>query len=288
MNFSLQNVLDHFGLSGRPFTLVPDPGFFFMSEQHRYAQASLAYGIMSRAPITMLTGDIGAGKTLILRDLLLNQQDEDITVGLVANAAPADRVEMLRLVLYALGEDVPETDSYAKLYAQLEAFLVDRYRAGQRVVLIFDEAQNLDRDSLEHLRMLTNINYGEHELVQLVLIGQPDLRDMIARPDLRQLAQRISASAYISPLSKDEIGAYIEYRLQVVGREDPLFSSDTYEMIYDHTGGVPRLINQLCDYGLLYAFGGNEQIVTCETLASVVEDNFLMSGERAVPLRALP
>ncbi len=275
MSFTLQSVLDHFGLEQRPFTLVPDPGFVFMSTEHRRAQAVLDYGIMSCAPITLITGEIGAGKTTILRDLLTRTSDE-LTVGLIANASPADRVEMIKLVLYALGQEVPESNSYAKLYGQLEAFLVDEYRAGRRVVLIFDEAQNLDAESLEHLRMLTNINFAEHELVQLVLIGQTELQNTVSHPDLRQLAQRISANAYVPALSEDDIGNYVEHRLSIAGATRPLFEPDTYPMIYQATGGVPRLVNQICDYGLLYAFGEGADTVTPAHLAAVLEDDFIM------------
>ena len=287
MSFSMQSVLDHFGLARRPFSVVPDPSMIYWSANHKRAQAVLDYGIMSRAPITLITGDIGAGKTVILRDIL-SRPDEALQIGLIANAAPADRVEMLRLILIALGQSVPETDSYATLYVQLEAFLVEEYRAGRRVVLIFDEAQNLDREALEHLRMLTNINYGEHELVQLVLVGQSELKDMVGRADLRQLAQRISANAHLPPLSEGEIEDYIKARLEFAGCTEPLFEPDTFPMIYQHTGGVPRLVNQLCDYGLLYAFGAETKTVSAESLANVIADKFLIGLKPEGQLRAVP
>lgn len=276
MNFSLQAILHHFGFKSRPFTLVPDPKFLYFSPQHLRAKSILDYGIMSCAPITLMSGDIGTGKTTLLRDLLV-RVPENLSIGLVANAAAADRTEMLRLVLLALGITPQETESYAALYAQLEGFLVDEYGAGRRVVLIFDEAQNLDRDSLEHLRMLTNINFSDHELVQLILIGQPELLDTISRPDLRQLAQRISAHVALTPIDAKETENYIKHRLGAVGGSSDIFEPDTFALIHQSTEGTPRLINQLCDYALLYAFSADEATVTKTSIQRVLEDNYLLS-----------
>ena len=276
MTFSLQGILDHYGLTKRPFTLVPDPNFLYLTSQHSNAQAVLDYGIMSCAPITMVVGEIGTGKTTVVCEFL-GRSPEDLTIGLVANAAPADRAEMLRLVLIALGEAVDETKGYSSLYAQLETFLVEQYRLERRVVLIFDEAQNLDRDSLEHLRMLTNINFGEHELVQLVLVGQPELEDMIRRPDLKQMAQRVSAQVFLSNLKQDEIEDYIKFRLEVAGVTRELFEPDTFEMIFKHTGGVPRIVNQFCDYALLYGFSVNAEMISTDILSKVIEDRLVIS-----------
>lgn len=276
MNFSLQAILDHFGFNSRPFTLVPDPKFLYFSPQHLHAKSILEYGIMSCAPITLVSGDIGTGKTTLLRDLLIRVPD-DLSIGLVANAAAADRTEMLRLVLLALDILPQETESYATLYTQLEAFLVAEYGAGRRVVLIFDEAQNLDRDSLEHLRMLTNINFSDHELVQLILIGQPELLDTISRPDLRQLAQRISAHVSLTPIDAIETENYIKYRINAVGGSGDIFEPDTFALIHKSTEGTPRLINQLCDYALLYAFSTDEATVSRASIQRVLQDNYVLS-----------
>lgn len=286
MGYNLQSVLDFFGLERRPFALAPDPDFLFRSPQHMRVQAILDYGLLSSAPITLVTGEIGAGKTILLRDLLARPSDE-LKIGLIANAAPADRVEMLRLILFALGQTPPETNSYASLYAQLEQLLVEEYREGRRVVLVFDEAQNLDRDSLEHLRMLTNINYSHHELVQLLLIGQPELLDMINRADLKQLAQRISANCFLPSLSEEDVGAYIAHRLEVAGAQRELFEPEAIKLIFERTGGTPRLVNQVCDYALLYAFGNGEETVGLATLNKVFEDDFMISLARERPLRVV-
>ncbi|MEO0771799.1 MAG: AAA family ATPase [Pseudomonadota bacterium] len=288
MSFSIDKILDHFGLTKRPFSLAPDPAFLFMSAAHQRAKSALEYGLVARSPITLVTGEIGAGKTLLLRDFM-NEIEEDVRIGLVANASPADRTEMLRLILYALGRVPPEGDSYATLYDALEGFLVDEYREGRRVVLIFDEAQNLDWSSLEHLRMLTNINFAEHELVQLMLIGQSELRDMIMRPDLRQLAQRVSASVHLPGLTREDVGAYIAHRMALAGADHPVFEEPTHDLIFDATQGTTRLINQLCDYALLYAFAEGETVVNADAVNTVTGDGVLLvshSAGMAAPSKA--
>lgn len=283
MNFSLQSILDHFGFEFRPFTLVPDPKFLYFSKQHLRAQSILDYGIMSCAPITVISGEIGTGKTTLLRELM-TRLPENLTVGLVANAAPANRVEMLRLVLIALDITPEDTQSYASLCVQLERFLVAEYGEGRRVVLVFDEAQNLDRDSLEHLRMLTNINFSDHELVQLILIGQPELLKMIGRADLRQLAQRVSAYVALGAMTQDDVEAYVKFRLRVVGASEDIFEEDTFGLIYKGTDGIPRLVNQLCDYALLYAFGAGEKTVSRASVKKVLEDNYVLGLNREEPI----
>lgn len=284
MTFNLDVYLDHFGLHSRPFTLVPDPKFVFWSRQHRKVQALLEYGLMSRAPVTMVVGEVGSGKTTLVRELL-SKIDDDLQIGFVANAAPTDRVDMLRLTLHALGVEFADEATYTALYRTLESYLVEQYGAGRRVVLIFDEAQNLGRESLEHLRMLTNINFADHELVQLVLVGQPELQDIIMRPDMTQLAQRVSASVYLKGLQEDDIEGYVRHRLSLAGAQREIFEPDTFALIYEVTGGVPRLINQVCDFSLLYAFVEERQTVCVDTVQNVLDDNLFFCAGRKRPLR---
>ena len=284
MNFNFEIYLEHFGLRKRPFTLVPDPEFVFWSRQHGKAQAILEYGLVARAPITMVTGEIGSGKTTLLRELLRKIGD-DLLVGFIANAAPADRADMLRMVLHALGEDPSETASYTALYKALETLLVEEYGKGRRVVLIFDEAQNLGRDSLEHLRMLTNINFAEHELVQLVLVGQPELQEIMMRSDMTQMAQRISATVYLKGLTREDVGDYVTHRMAIAGATEPVFEADTFPLIYDTTGGTPRLINQLCDFALLYTYVEERRTVSVATVQGVLDDNLFFCAGRGRPLR---
>lgn len=286
MSFNLDVYLDHFGLNRRPFTLVPDPRFVYLSRQHRKVQALLEYGLMARAPVTMVVGEVGAGKTTLLRQLL-EKVGNELVVGFVANAAPTDRADMLRLSLHALGVEADDSASYSTLYKTLETYLVEQYAQGRRVVLIFDEAQNLGRDSLEHLRMLTNINFGDHELVQLVLVGQPELQDIIMRSDMTQLAQRVSASVYLKGLQEEDVGAYIRHRLEIAGTTREVFEPETFSLIFDVTGGVPRLINQLCDFSLLYAFVEERETVDVATIQSVLDDNLFFCAGHKRPLRLI-
>lgn len=284
MNFNFNFYLEHFGLNKRPFTLVPDPCFMFWSRAHRKARAMLEYGLISRSPITLVTGEVGSGKTTLLRDLLQNI-DGGLLIGLISNSTAASRSDLLRLILNALDQEVSEEDSYASLNRRLEDLLVEEYGKGRRVVLIFDEAQNLGRDSLEHLRMLTNINFADHELVQLVLVGQPELRDIIMRSDMTQLAQRISASVFLPRLTDADVETYVSHRLHIAGAQQTIFLPGTFPMIRQATGGTPRLINQLCDFALLYAFEAGAQTVDETTVQEVLDDNLFFCAGRGHPLR---
>ncbi len=201
---------EHFGLTERPFTLLPDPDFLFWSEEHSRAYAMLEYGMLTHAPITVITGEIGAGKTTLIRYLLRNLPEE-FTVGLVSNAQ-GNRGELLHWVLMALGVQADMNASYVQLFAQFQDFLIEEYAAGRRTMLIFDEAQNLSLETLEELRMFSNINADKDELLQLVLVGQPELRDLIAQPRLVQFAQRVAAEYHLPGLSAEAVRACIEHR----------------------------------------------------------------------------
>ena len=190
--------LDFFGFTERPFTLVPDPSFLYWSKQHQRAFSVLEFGLMSKAPVTLITGEVGAGKTTLLQ-ALLKTIEEEVTVGLVSNAQ-GDRGELLQWVLYALDLTFDATATYVQLFQTLQDFLLAEYAEGRRVVLIFDEAQNLSMEGLEELRMLTNINSNKDVLMQLILVGQPELRDMVQSPRMQQLAQRVAASFHLSTM----------------------------------------------------------------------------------------
>jgi len=192
MTSTLSIYNEHFGLAERPFTLLPDPDFLYWSDNHTRAYAMLEYGMLTHAPITVITGEIGAGKTTLLRHLL-RSLPEDFTVGLISNAQ-GNRGELLHWVLMALGVPTESSASYVQLFAQFQDFLIEEYAAGRRTMLIFDEAQNLSTETLEELRMFSNINADKDELIQLVLVGQPELRDRIAQPRLVQFAQRMAAA----------------------------------------------------------------------------------------------
>jgi len=284
MSFTLDIYTRHFGLSERPFTLVPNPEFLYWSPAHARAAAVLEYGIVTRSPITLITGEIGSGKTTLVRHLLRGE-DAQVTIGLISNARTGGGETLLNWVLSALDQEVAPGASHMALYRQFEAFLLKEYAEGRRVVLIFDEAQNLDRGALEDIRMLTNINSDEDELLQLVLVGQPELRDMVMRPDMVQLAQRIAASFFLPALPERDIAGYIAHRLRIAGAERQLFEDDSIPLVQDVTGGVPRLINQLCDFALLYAFESGAPTVSRATVQQVLDDGVFFPGGKSVALR---
>lgn len=234
----------------------------------------LEYGILTRAPITLITGEVGAGKTTLLHQLLRSLGDE-VRIGLVSNAR-GDRI--LHWALMALDQEAPPGADYVELFDRFQRYLIAQYAEGRRVVLIFDEAQNLGREGLEELRMFTNINSGKDELLQLILVGQPELRETVRGHDLRQFAQRISSSYHLPSMSRDMIAAYVARRLEVAGATRPIFMEDAFDPIFDATGGVPRLVNQLCDLAMLYAFTDEARTVDAATIRQVLDDGVFFGG----------
>ena len=276
MASSLDLYTNFFGLKERPFSLVPDPDFLFWSDAHVWAYSMLEYGVLTRAPITMITGEVGTGKTTLLHHLI-KSVGPDVKIGLVSNAH-GERSELLRWVLMALSQPAPSQDSYVDLFSRFQAHLIEEYAAGRRVILIFDEAQNLSRESLEELRMFTNINANKDELLQIVLVGQPELRDIVRRRDMTQFAQRISSSFHLPAMTLDIMRSYITHRLKVAGGATVLFTPEATQMIHQSTGGIPRLVNQLCDLSLVYAYTEGEKIVTLPTVQRVVVDGVFFGG----------
>ncbi|MGJ8582982.1 MAG: ExeA family protein [Marinosulfonomonas sp.] len=271
--------LDSFGFTERPFTLVPDPSFLYWSDQHKRAYSVLEFGILSRAPITLVTGAVGCGKTTLLRQLL-KQIEEDSVIGLISNAQ-GDRGDLIQWVLHSLGINFDPEEGYVSQFQLLQDFLIKTYAEGRRVILIFDEAQNLSQDSLEELRMLTNINSNKDELIQLVLVGQNELRDMIKRPELRQLAQRIAASFHLRPLTEKAAHEFIVHRLRVAGGSGEEINEKARMLIFEVSQGIPRLINQICDMSLLYAWSAETNVVDSKVVQAVVDDGVFFGAEIA-------
>lgn len=269
----------HFGLTERPFTLVPDPAFLYWSPHHARAFTMLEYGLVSRAPITLITGEVGAGKTTLLHYLLHSLEDE-AEIGLIANAH-GDRGELLRWVLMAFDRPAPAEANYVELFGLFQDLVIEVYASGKRVILIFDEAQSLSRDVLEELRMLTNINSNKDELLQIVLVGQPELRDTIRRPDLTQFAQRVTASFHLRAMTEAMVAEYIDHRLSVAGATREIFTPEAKAAIFASTGGVPRLVNRLCDLALLYAFSNEADIVSHDLVADVLDDGVFFTSDGA-------
>ena len=270
MNSTIEIYTQHFELKERPFTLLPDPDFLFWSPAHQRAFTMLEYGTLTGAPITLITGEVGAGKTTLLHHFLKNL-DENVKVGLVSNAH-GSRGELLRWVLMALDQPADNSDTYVDLFDQFQEYLISEYASGNRVILIFDEAQNLSQESLEELRMFTNINANKDELLQLVLVGQPELREIVQRPELRQFAQRVASSFHLKTMDESTTLAYIGHRLKKAGAHRNLFTESASRLVHKNTHGVPRLVNQLCDLSMVYAFAKNQKTVTLLTVEQVLSD----------------
>ena len=278
---SLDIYVDYFDLTERPFSLLPDPDFLFWSAAHTRAFTMLEYGILTRAPITLITGEVGAGKTTLVHHLLKNIED-GVKIGMVSNAH-GSRGELLRWVLMALDHRPAAEATYVDLFAEFQSLLIEEYSRGNRVILIFDEAQNLSRETLEELRMFTNINANKDELLQLVLVGQPELREMIQRPDLRQFAQRVAANFHLNSMDEKTVHSYIAYRLQVAGVERNIFRKAATQLISEVTGGVPRLVNQLCDLSMVYAFTNGTKTVMRTTVLQVLDDGAFFAANLSKP-----
>ena len=251
-----------FGLRQTPFSIAPDPHYLFMSERHREALAHLLYGLDGGGGFVLLTGEIGAGKTTVCR-CFLEQIPAHCNVAYVFN----HKLTVLELLEAICGEfhvTVPANAQTVKGYVDpLNAFLLAQHAAGRNNVLIIDEAQNLSAEVLEQLRLLTNLETSERKLLQVVLIGQPELRDMLARPELEQLAQRVIARCHLGALSEAETDQYIRHRLQVGGLTGPLpFEAKSLRLVHQLTRGVPRRINLLCDRALLGAYASGQARVT--------------------------
>lgn len=259
-----------FGFRERPFTLLPDPDFLFWSGAHRKAYTVLEYGIMTRAPLTVVTGEIGVGKTTLLQKLLASV-DPDIRIGLISNAQ-GERGDLLRWVLYALDIRAEPDADYVTMFQQFQDFVITEYAQGRYVVLVIDEAQNLSIETLEELRMLTNINANKDELLQLILVGQPELRRMIQNPRLEQFAQRIAAAYHLERLDEKATRSYIRHRLQHVDGSGEEFTEAAIALVYAETRGTPRLINKLCDLALVYAASAEERIVDVPIIEEILAD----------------
>ena len=268
----------HFGFRERPFSLSPDPDFMFWSKSHNRAFAVLEYGLVTNAPLTVVTGEVGTGKTTLIQ-ALLKRVDDTITLGLISNAQ-GDRGDLLRWVLNALDVPLPEHQDYVSLFQHFQDFVLDEYAAGRRVALIIDEAQNLGPEMLEELRMLTNINSGKDELLQLILSGQPELRQLITRPELRQFAQRVSATFHIDPFNRADTHEYVRHRLQYVGGTGDEIEPLAVRHIHDHAEGIPRMINKLSDLALVYAASSDEKTVGPAIVREVFKDGLVLKSER--------
>jgi len=274
----------YFSLKGAPFSIAPDPRYLFMSERHREALAHLLYGIGSGGGFVLLTGEIGAGKTTVCR-CFIEQVPENCRLAYIFNPK-LTVAELLQSVCEEFRIDLPAGQGGVKAYVDaINDYLLASHAQGRNNVLVIDEAQNLSAEVLEQLRLLTNLETSERKLLQIILIGQPELRTMLARPELEQLAQRVIARYHLGPLSEPETGAYIAHRMAVAGFQGaPVFPQATVPLVHRITHGVPRRINLLCDRALLGAYVENSREVTKKILRTAAGEVF--AGEAAAPARA--
>lgn len=262
-------MYEHFyGLREKPFSILPDPDMIYWGQNHRLAFAMLEFGVMNNAGFTVITGEIGCGKTTLLRYLLRNL-DKNITVGLISST-PQGKAELLQWVLMSLNQ--PFEESYPALFKRFQQFLHDQYSRGGRTILIVDEAQNLGLESLEELRMLSNINADKDQYLQIILIGQPQLKDLLRSPQLLQFAQRVSSDFHLKPLNTNEVSDYIDYRLKAAGSQRHLFSREACRSIANASQGIPRTINILCDTAMIYGFAVSAETINDEIVSMVIEN----------------
>lgn len=268
-----------FKFSCKPFALNPDPEFLYRSRQHAAALTMLEYALESQASFCVLTGEIGSGKTTVTRQLM-RMLGQNTTVGMISNTHERFG-PVLPWALSALGIVTAQSGEIA-MYEALTNFVVRRYGQGGRTLLIVDEAQNLPTSSLEELRLLSNINSEKDVALQILLVGQPELRAKLERPELLQFAQRIAVGFHLQSLDLADTCDYIRHRLRVAGNRQEIFSGEALELIHARTQGVPRLINQICDLALVYAFAEQRQSIDGPLLRQVFQERDRNSGKSLV------
>lgn len=260
-----------YGLSSKPFQLSPDPNFYYGSKQHRRAKAYLDYGVLRNDGFIVITGEVGAGKTTLLRGLLDSLNRSNVVIGNVVTTQ-LDAEDTLRMVGAAFGvrvKDLPKSE----LLMTLEAFFVNQVTQGKRCLLIVDEAQNLSSRAVEELRMLSNFQFSNQSLLQTFLVGQPEFRAILQKPEMEQFRQRVAATCHIGPLDEDETQRYMEHRLKCAGSTGkPTFDHDAFPALYKASQGIPRRINRLCDRLLLLGFMQGRTHLTRADVKEVLRD----------------
>jgi len=257
-----------YGLREKPFSILPDPNLIFWGQNHRFAFAMLEFGVMNSAGFTVVTGEVGCGKTTLVR-YLLRRLDDHVTACVISNT-PRPQDGFLPWLMMSL--DLPFEGAYPSLFKQFQKFLLDQSAEGRRTIVIVDEAQNLGMEALEELRMLSNLNTEKCQVLQIILVGQPQLREMLRAPQLLQFAQRISSDFHLKPMNIDEVTEYINFRLKSVGASAQLFADDACKMIGEVSRGVPRTINVLCDTALVYGYASQNGQITAEIVETVIKN----------------
>jgi len=263
----------YFNFKEAPFSIAPDPRYLYMTGQHREALAHLVYGLNSEGGCILLTGEVGTGKTTVCR-CLLEQIPEHTNIALVVNPK-VTAIELLATICDELKIEYPSENNTIKTYTdRINAFLITANARNEKTVLIIDEAQNLDNTVLEQLRLLTNLETNQRKLLQIIILGQPELLDILARQEMRQLAQRITARFHLNALSRNDVKAYINHRLAIAGQNAQLFPETTISQLYRLSNGIPRLLNVLCDRSLLGTYVQNKPFVDKKTLSTAAKEVF--------------
>lgn len=260
---------EFYGLKEPPFSIQPDPDFLYFGRRHTYAYAMMELGIKSRSGFMVISGEIGCGKTTLIRHLL-NNLDSTLAVGLVYNTH-REIANLLEWIMLAFGLPY-EGMSQVALFDMFQRFLIEQHGFGKSVLLIVDEAQNLSPDALESLRMLSNINADKSQLLQIMLVGQPQLKDLLKRPDLQQFSQRVEFDFHLKPFEAPDVHNYIKHRLEVSGRKTPLFTTEASDRIAEASKCVPRRINILCNTALVYGFSAEAKLIDLKLVEEVLSD----------------
>ncbi len=264
----------HFGLKAKPFSLIPDPKFLHFSDKHKVAYSLLEYGLHEQSGLTVITGEVGSGKTTLIRHLLSEIDQSELAIGLINNTH-ASLGDLTQWVALAFGIAHEDKDKVT-LFRDVQDYLINEWANGKRAVLIVDEAQNMDKETLEELRLYTNINADGEQFLQIVLVGQPELRDILRAPELAQMAQRVSVEYHIEPLGWQDTANYIRHRLATASNEESveaashIFDSVAIAVIFYFSGGVPRLINTLCDFALVHAYAMGLQTINHSIALEVI------------------
>lgn len=261
--------IDHFGLKDYPFRITPDTDYLYMSPAHARAKAYMEYAIFNREGFVVITGEIGSGKTTLIKKLLTEISDDIIVAKIFQTQL--NEVELLQAILVEFGMN-PFSAKKVELLNMLNQYLVDSYLSGKQVLLLIDDAQNLSKRVLEEITMLSGVETQKEKILHVILVGQPELNKKLESADMEQLLQRVSLRYHVRALSEEETKQYIQHRLKVAGIDEHLFLDDIYPKIYEYTGGIPRLINTLCDTALTCAFADNRSIVDEDEFSAAITE----------------
>lgn len=259
-----------YDLTEKPFNILPDPDYLYMSREHQNAYTHLEYAILENKGFVVVTGEIGSGKTTLI-NFLINKIEQNVTIGLI-NQTYVTPTQFIKMVCQDFELGTEGLDK-AEMVGLLHDFLLKQFAERERVILIIDEAQNLTPKTMEELRMLSNLEAEKHHLIQMILVGQPELKLKLQRKDLLQFAQRITVNCHLNALSNGEVDNYINYRLKVGGaNKTEIFNKESIDAIYKYSGGIPRLINVLCDAALVYGFADNQKVIDKNIIDSVIKE----------------